>query len=243
VFAPLIGITTSVTVDKSPERAYVNLAYIRAVQGAGAVPVLLTPHLSAEAVAALWQRLDGLVLTGGGDIDPARFASTRHPTVDDVSPARDELELGLTRRAVGDDVPLFAICRGIQVLNVALGGTLIQDIPSERPGPIVHSQTEPRQQATHPVKVMGEGTRLGRILGVLEVDVNSMHHQAIDRPGEGLRAVAWAPDGIIEGVEMTGDDRFVLGVQWHPEELVGHDRAARNLFAAVVDAARRRARR
>ena len=163
--------------------------------------------------------------------------------MDDVSAARDELELGLTRRAVDENVPLLAICRGIQVLNVALGGTLVQDIPGERPGPIAHSQSEPRQQPTHAVKVMGEGTRLGRVLGALELDVNSMHHQAIDRLGAGLREVAWAPDGIIEGVEMSGDDRFVLGVQWHPEELVAHDRAARNLFAAVVDVARRRFRR
>jgi len=242
MFAPLIGITTSVTVDKTPERAYVNIAYVRAVQDAGGLPLLLPPHLSAEAQAALWPRLDGLVLTGGGDIDPVRFAAGRHAKVDDVSLARDELEIGLTRRALDDDVPLFAICRGIQVLNVALGGTLVQDLPSERPGPIAHSQREPRAQPTHAVKVMGEGTRLGRVLGALEVSVNSMHHQAIDTLGFGLREVAWAPDGVIEGVEMPGEERFVLGVQWHPEELVGHDPAARNLFAAVVDAARRRRR-
>ncbi len=240
--APLIGITTSVTVDKSPERAYVNIAFIRAVQEAGGIPLLLPPHLSPDVQAALWPRLDGLVLTGGGDIDPARFGQPRHAKVDDVSPARDELEITLTRRALDDDVPLLAICRGIQVLNVALGGTLIQDLPGERPGPIAHSQREPRQQATHPVKVIGEGTRLGRVLGALEVSVNSMHHQAIDALGFGLHEVAWAPDGIIEGIEMPGDERFVLGVQWHPEELVGHDPAARNLFAAVVDAARCRPR-
>jgi putative glutamine amidotransferase len=162
--------------------------------------------------------------------------------VDDVSPARDDLELGLTRRAVADAVPLFAICRGMQVLNVALGGTLVQDILSERPGALVHSQKAPRHEATHPVKVLGEGTRLGRVLGALEVEVNSMHHQAIERLGDGLREVAWAPDGVVEGLEMPDEERFVLGVQWHPEELVGHDQAARNLFAAIVDAARRRAR-
>jgi putative glutamine amidotransferase len=239
--APLIGITTSVTIATSPERAYVNGAYIKAVQAAGGVPLLLTPHFTPEVQAALWQRLDGLVLTGGGDIEPARFGQARHPTVDDVSPARDDLELGLTRRAVADAVPLFAICRGMQVLNVALGGTLVQDIPSERPGALGHSQKAPRHEATHPVKVMGEGTRLGRVLGALEVEVNSMHHQAIERPGDGLREVAWAPDGIVEGLEMPDEERFVLGVQWHPEELVGHDQAARNLFAAIVDAARRRA--
>jgi len=241
--APLIGITTSVTVDKIPERAYVNGTYIRAVQDAGGIPVLLTPHFTPEVQAALWQRLDGLILTGGGDIEPERFGEARHPAVDDVSPARDDLEIGLTQRAIGDDVPLFAICRGIQVLNVALGGTLVQDIPSEWPNALGHSQKAPRHEPTHAVKVMGEGTRLGRVLGTLEVDVNSMHHQAIKQLGDGLREVAWAPDGIVEGIEMPGEDRFVLGVQWHPEELVGHDQAARNLFAAIVEAARRRAGR
>jgi len=240
---PLIGITTSVTVDKVPERAYVNGTYIRAVQAAGGIPVLLIPHFTPEIPAALWQRLDGLLLTGGGDIEPARFGEARHSTVDDVSPARDALEIGLTHRALDDAVPLFAICRGIQVLNVALGGTLVQDIPSEIPGGLAHSQQAPRDEPTHPVKVMGEGTRLGRVLGALEVEVNSMHHQAIKRLGDGLTPVAWAPDGVIEAVEMPGDERFVLGVQWHPEELVGRDAAARNLFAAIVDAARRRARR
>jgi putative glutamine amidotransferase len=240
---PLIGITTSVTVAKVPERAYVNGTYIRAVQAAGGIPVLLTPHLTPEVQAALWQRLDGLLITGGGDIEPARFGEARHPTVDDVSPARDALEIGLTQRALADDVPLFAICRGIQVLNVALGGTLVQDIPSEIPGARAHSQQTPRDEPTHPVKVMGEGTRLGRVLGALELEVNSMHHQAIKRLGDGLTPVAWAPDGVIEAVEMPGDERFVLGVQWHPEELVGRDAAARNLFAAIVDAATRRARR
>jgi putative glutamine amidotransferase len=238
--APLIGITTSVTVDKTPERAYVNGAYIRAVQAAGGIPVLLTPHFTAEAQAALWKRLDGLVLTGGGDIEPSRFGEVGHPTVDEVSPARDDLELGLTRRAVAEDVPLFAICRGIQVLNVSLGGTLVQDIPSEWPNALSHAQSAPRHEATHAVKIMGEGTHLGRVLGALEIEVNSLHHQAIKQLGDGLREVAWAPDGIVEGVEMPGEGRFVVGVQWHPEELITHDQAARNLFDALVDAARRR---
>jgi putative glutamine amidotransferase len=242
MLAPLIGITTSVTVGTIPERAYINGAYVAAVQAAGGIPLLVTPHFTPEVQAALWQRLDGLVLTGGGDVEPARFGQARHPAVDDVSPARDELELGLTHRAVADGMPLFAICRGMQVLNVALGGTLLQDIASERPGSLAHSQKAPRYEATHAVKVLGEGTRLGRVLGTLEIQVNSMHHQAIERLGEGLREVAWAPDGVIEAVEMPGDERFVLGVQWHPEELAGHDPAARNLFAAIVDAARHRAR-
>jgi putative glutamine amidotransferase len=235
--APLIGITTSVTIGTSPERAYVNGAYIKAVQAAGGVPLLLTPHFTPEVQAALWQRLDGLVLTGGGDIEPARFGQARHPTVDDVSPARDDLELGLTRRAVADAVPLFAICRGMQVLNVALGGSLYQDVGTEPGTTLAHSQKEPRDQPTHKVTV-APGSRLSDVLGVEEVETNSMHHQAIKKLGHGLTAVAWAPDQIVEGLELPDHPGFALAVQWHPEELVGHSDAARRLFAALVTHAR-----
>jgi putative glutamine amidotransferase len=237
--APLIGVTASVTVDKYPERTYVNAAYLTAVQRAGGVPVPLAPQLDGAARARLFERLDGLMLTGGGDIDPARFGEARHPKTYEVSDARDALELELTERAIAAKVPLLAICRGIQVLNVALGGTLYQDIPSEPGSPIEHSQQERRDRPTHAVKVLGEGTRLGEILGALDLEVNSFHHQAVKRLGRGLRDVAWAPDGIIEGVELP-DEPFVVGVQWHPEDLVGHDAAARSLFAALVDAAGRR---
>ncbi len=234
---PLIGVSTSITVGTSPERAYVNTTYLRAVQAAGGIPVLLPPRVEGDARRVLWERLDGLILTGGGDIDPARFGEAPHPKTADVSPARDALEIELVERALHDDVPLLGICRGLQVLNVALGGSLHQHLPTQ---PILHSQTEPRDRPTHAVKVMGEGTRLGRVLGALEVQVNSMHHQGIHRLGRGLRKVAWAPDGVIEGIEMDGAERFVIAVQWHPEELVGHDPTARGLFTAVVDAARRR---
>jgi putative glutamine amidotransferase len=236
--APLIGVTTSISVEASPERAYVNSAYLRAVQDAGGVPVLLPPPLEGPARAALWGLLDGVVLTGGGDVDPACFGEARHPAVSEVAAARDTLEIDLTRYALERRLPLLAVCRGIQVLNVALGGTLYQDIASEPGSPINHSQSEPRHQPTHAVKVE-DGTRLARILGALELDVNSSHHQAIKGLGRGLRAVAWAPDGIVEGVEHATAD-FVVGVQWHPEELAGHDPAARRLFQAVVAAARSR---
>ena len=247
---PLIGVSTSITVDRPPERAYVNTAYLRAIQEAGGIPVLLPPELDPAGLGALWPRLDGLILTGGGDIDPVRFGEERHSATSEVSPARDDLEIGLVHRALADDVPVFAICRGVQVVNVALGGSLYQDIAdqyhdpadSERK-PLRHSQTEPRERPTHAVKVRGEGTRLGAILGTLELDVNSMHHQAIKTLGQGLTDVAWAPDGIVEGVELADGDRFVVGVQWHPEELVARDPAARGLFAALVGAARGRTRR
>jgi putative glutamine amidotransferase len=237
---PLIGVTMSTTPDgaagKNPPRAWLNNAYFRAVVNAGGIPVLLPPHLDARALDALWPRLGGILLTGGGDVDPARFGEARHPTVADVSEARDRLEIEVTERATRDRRPLLAICRGVQVLNVALGGSLHQDIASDIGTTIAHAQTAPRDQPTHPVKVMGEGTRLGATLGAPEVEVNSMHHQALKRLGRGLREVAWAPDGIIEGIEIPGD-ALVVGVQWHPEELVAHDSAARNLFRTLVAAA------
>lgn len=233
---PFIGISTSITTDRTPERAYVNTAYFLAVQRAGGIPVLLPPRLDDGALEALWFRLGGLILTGGGDIDPARFGQTPHPATADVSAARDGLELGLAARALAERRPLLAICRGLQVLNVACGGTLRQDIPGVIPGPIAHSQKEPRAQATHDVKVEA-GAELGEVLGRLDVAVNSLHHQAVDRLGRGLRAVAWAPDGVIEGIELAEHRGFVLGIQWHPEDLAGHDPAAANLFAALVRAA------
>ncbi len=130
--APLIGVTTSITVGEYPERAYVNSAYLRAVEQAGGIPVLLAPQLSAKARAALWGRIDGLVLTGGGDIEPARFGEAAHATTALVSAERDALELELVDRALRDDVPVFAICRGLQVLNVALGGSLHQHLRRRR---------------------------------------------------------------------------------------------------------------
>lgn len=238
---PLIGVSTSVTVDRYPERAHVNATYLDAVQQAGGVPVLLPPQLDASARAELLTRLAGVLLTGGGDIDPARFGEARHPTTAEISTARDGLEIELTRWAIETRTPLLAICRGLQVLNVALGGSLHQDIPTEPGSPLDHRQAalqaRARGTAVHQVKVQ-DGSQLARILGALEVDVNSFHHQAIHRLGRGLKSVAWAPDSIVEGVELVDASRFIVGVQWHPEELVGHDRTARNLFSALVERAR-----
>ena len=239
---PLIGVSTSITVGEYPERAYVNSAYLRAVEQAGGIPVLLPPQLSAAARETLWRLLDGLVLTGGGDIEPGRFHETPHPKTSLVSAERDALELELVDRALREDVPVFGICRGLQVINVALGGSLHQHIPDAVGQTVEHSQPEKRHVATHPVKLLAEGTRLGGILGSPELAVNSFHHQALNRLGSGLREVAWAPDQVIEAVEHEDQRRFVVAVQWHPEDLVDHDAASRALFTAVVQAARARGR-
>lgn len=244
---PLIGVTISVTVPRDseerskPERAYVNAAYLLAVQEAGGVPVPLPPQLDERSLLELAERLDGLLLTGGGDLDPALFNEPPHPTLLEVSRARDTLELALVRNFLRARRPILAICRGIQVLNVALGGNLYQDVATDPGTAIKHNQNDgPRDQPAHPVKVVS-GSFLARILGSEELLVNSMHHQAVKAPGPGLLPVAFAPDGIIEGVELENPDpsHFVLGVQWHPEELVTKDPTARRLFHAFVDASHR----
>src|SRR5215831_10953375 len=144
--APLIGVTTSITVDKIPERAYVNSAYLHAVQQAGGVPVVLPPQLSTSSSDRLARGLDGLLLTGGGDIDPAVFGEAPHPTVSEVAPTRDALELAAVRTALERRMPILAVCRGLQILDVALGGTLFQDVGSDPGSQLPHSQQEPRDQ-------------------------------------------------------------------------------------------------
>jgi putative glutamine amidotransferase len=234
---PLVGVTTSITVGSAPERAYVNSAYLYAVQQAGGVPVLLPPQLSRSSLDRLVRGLDAVLLTGGGDVDPARFGEAPHATLYDVAPARDALETSVTQLALERRTPLLAICRGIQVLNVAMGGSLYQDVSTDPGTEIQHSQTEARDQATHKVTVTS-GSRLAKVLGADDVEVNSFHHQVVKTLAPGLKAVAWAPDQLIEGVEADDDSRFVLGVQWHPEHLVGRSEPARRLFAALIDAAR-----
>ena len=237
---PRIGITTSLTVQKTPERSYLNSSYIQAIQQAGGAPIPLPPLLSHDALDEIYPLLDGILLTGGGDIDPKRFGEAPHPTLFDVVPERDQLEISLVKRALSDGKPLLAICRGIQVLNVALGGSLYQDIASELGSSLQHSQSEPNDQPTHKVKVMPQSF-LSEVLGKEELEVNSLHHQAVKALGRELMATAYAPDQIIEGIELadSAPRRFVLGGQWHPEELVARDESSCRLFSAFVSASRK----
>ena len=238
---PLIGITGFRSQPSGPLARYTfNLseAYVRAVQTAGGLPVVITPVLTEDVLHELFVRLDGLLLAGGGDIDPAIFGQTRHRYTSSVSAERDRTELTLAHWAMAQDKPVLAICRGIQIMNVATGGTLIQDIPTQVQSPLVHHYTDdtPRDFIAHTIRV-NDGTRLASILGATEVTVNSWHHQSCDAQGKDLVYTAWSPDGIVEGAEVPGH-RFAIAVQWHPEEMF-HDRADMlALFRALVETSR-----
>ena len=236
---PLIAVTTSIApaANGRPERATLNSAYLRAVEGAGGAPVMIAPRFDDETVSALMANVSGLVLTGGGDVDPARYGEAPNGTqMDSVSAERDTMEATALRIALERGLPVLAICRGMQLLNVALGGSLYQDLRSQCPSDINHTQTadgrHTRDEVTHGVRVKA-GTCLASILGGTDLRVNSMHHQALRALGRGVTAVAWAPDGVVEGVEVPGEC-WVVGVQWHPEDLVAGHEHARRLFAGFA---------
>lgn len=220
---------------KGQPAAQVNATYIHAVQKAGGAPLLIPPQAGPAALSELLGSARAVLLTGGGDVDPALYREPRHPAVAGVSPERDQVELALIRFALGQQVPLLAICRGMQILNVALGGSLIQDIPDLFPTAIAHAVPEPRDAPSHDVRIQ-PGSRLADLAGALTLGVNSRHHQAVDRLGEGLLPVAWADGDLVEGLEMPG--RWVVGVQWHPENMVDSSPPALALFEGLVRAAR-----
>ncbi len=237
---PIIGITTSIAPEgASPERAVLNGAYIKAIQCAGGVPLILPPQLQPEQLEALLDLIDGVVLSGGGDVAPALYTlEAPHSTVSGVSAERDATEAAVIRRVLADQKPLLALCRGMQVLNVVLGGTLYQDIATTTGDDIQHQQTKAgfgRSEFTHTVEVRS-GTLLANLVGAGRIAVNSMHHQALRALGSHLVVSARAPDGVIEAVEAPALGRFVLGVQWHPEELAEFSDGARALFRGVVEA-------
>jgi len=210
--------------------------YVRSVEQAGGMAVLLPPGAPADA-APLLDRLDGLLLSGGADVDPALYGQAPHPKLGRVVRNRDEFELALCREALRRDRPLLAICRGQQVLNVATGGTLIQDIPSVIAGAVDHDPPVERWDAVHEVGLL-QGSRLRAILGRDRLAVNSFHHQAVDVLGAGLVASAHSVgDGVVEGVEEPGR-RFAVGVQWHPEAFWRESQAFGSLFDALVQASR-----
>jgi putative glutamine amidotransferase len=241
---PLIGITTATYTDDSGlthSRAYNAIA--RAVARAGGLPVLIPTGIDEATLRGIYDRLDAVLLPGGPDIDPAYYGADRHPTTK-VDPARDAIEVPLARWAVEDDLPLFGICRGHQVINVALGGKLIQDIPSEiETTDIPHDMPRhlSRDSRLHGVDIAPD-SKLGAIMGSPHVAVNSLHHQAVSEVAPGMRITAYSPDGLVEATEVPGKS-FALSVQWHPEDLYEGDETMLRLFEAFVEAARERAER
>ena len=215
--APLIGVSVGHLPSGNRSIDGADREYSRAVQLAGGAPVLL-PATTGTDVGALVSRIDGLLLSGGGDVDPAAYGAERLPQTGGVDPQRDEVEFSLLAAALDRGLPVLGVCRGCQVINVALGGSLHQHVPDLTP--LEHLRRDPRDRISHTVAVE-KGSLLHEVVGREEVEVNSIHHQAVDRLARPLRAVACAPDGIVEAVEDPS--RPLLGVQWHPESLVPAD--------------------
>jgi len=232
---PVIGIGSDVQSRPGKrDRAFTYTTYIDSLRRAGAIPVLIPPQ--PEDAADLVEERDGLLLAGGDDCDPAICGEERNPSVEPMDARRQSNDLTLAKAARERGIPTLGICLGLQVMNVAAGGSLVQDINSEMQTEIEHV-SEPEDRARHNV-IIEDGTRLAAILGGgREINVNSSHHQAIKGIGRGFRVTAEAPDGIVEGLEDP-DHPFYLGVQWHPEDM-GGENSASALFGAFVEAARK----
>ncbi|MGZ4810159.1 MAG: gamma-glutamyl-gamma-aminobutyrate hydrolase family protein [Thermoanaerobaculia bacterium] len=232
---PVIGIGSDIHVTPGErDRAFVYTTYVESLRLAGAIPVLIPPQ--PENAAEIVSDLDGILLAGGDDFHPAAYGEEPHPTVEPMDERRQHNDLTLARLAREHHVPTLGICLGLQAMNVAAGGTLIQDINSHLETHIVH-ESDPADRVRHDV-LIEPGTKLATILPARQHDVNSSHHQAIKDVGKGLRVTARAPDGIIEGLEDP-QHPFYLGVQWHPEDMPGES-SATAIFGAFVEAARRR---
>ncbi|KYG89103.1 glutamine amidotransferase [[Bacillus] sp. KCTC 13219] len=226
---PIIALTMH-TGDKKLE---INETYIQSVELAGGIPLCI-PHLAAQDVETVLNKVDGLLLIGGHDVNPYLYAQEPHEKLGMFHTKRDNSDLAILQSALTRKMPILAICRGHQVLNVAFGGTLIQDIPSQWEQPIAHVQTSIRDEATHTVKIQGE--QLRGIFGAEQIRTNSFHHQAIDQLGEGLVAAGTALDGVNEAVEHS-EHPFCIGVQWHPEAMApSGDAHSIKLFKAFIEA-------
>jgi len=241
---PIIGISTMSDHDAAglhAPRFSNNQSYSKAVMAAGGIPLLI-PHVEdAESLRAIYECLDGVLIPGGVDINPRYFHEEARPEVDLPDNGLDFVETTLLPWALADDLPVFGICRGHQVLNVMLGGTLWQDIPTEYPTVFDHRESYKRKirdYLAHDVRIASD-SRLRQIVGAERIWVNTSHHQAVKLIAPGLRATAWSPDELCEGLEST-EHTFLLSVQWHPEEMVRKHESARRLFSTFVEAARAR---
>lgn len=233
----IIGISAGrVRAGQEVIRAAVNQRYVEAVQKAGGIPVIVPVGITARQFSTLFSRLDGFLLTGGDDIDPLQYGDEMHPSVGGVDVVRDEMEIAMVKWLLKEKKPLLGICRGFEIINVALGGTLYTHIADQLPNALHHPcyPDLPRDLLAHDVRIES-GSRLAQIMGKTQVEVNSLHHQGVKSLAPGLTASARASDGLLEGFEID-EYPFALGVQWHPEELV-HFPHMLALFKALVQAA------
>ena len=243
---PIVGIPTQTLQSlggisaEIPASWVMSQRYVLTLTTAGAIPWLI-PLVDSETLRGIYEALDGVFLPGGADIDPVSYGTAPHPMCDKTDRERDRVELALARWAIADGKPVLGVCRGMQLINVAAGGTLYQDLATQRPNGIKHDyfpfggQSFARDYLAHEVRI-AEDSRLARLFGPGPVKVNSMHHQGVRTLGAGLVATAHAPDGLIEAVEGP-DASYLLAVQWHPEALTERDAATRRLFAEFVEAA------
>ena len=233
---PIIGITTNYSTNSYGQPlVLLQQSYVKAIRQAGGVPVLIPSLIVQDGWDALYARLDGILFSGGGDIGLEYSPGDPHPRIDDVDPERDSIEMKMLNAAASDGKPFLGICRGCQVVNVALGGTLYTHLPDQLPNALDHSYPgSMRTVLVHQVKIE-EGTHTAEIFGEPIIKVNSLHHQGIKEIAPSLRVAGHAPDGLVEAIELP-DHPFGLAVQWHPEWLT--DQAGtRNLFRKFVDAA------
>ncbi|PLT28573.1 gamma-glutamyl-gamma-aminobutyrate hydrolase family protein [Peribacillus deserti] len=232
---PIIGITATTMFTSGFDSVYLHYSYVDSVIRAGGIPVVLP--IGNKELAQEWVSLcDGILLSGGEDIDPYHFGAEPHPRLGRVVPERDQTELDLIEYARKKKLPIFGICRGIQVLNVALGGNLIQDIESERMEYIKHAQQAARAASSHTIAIE-QDSLLGRISGKDSIRVNSFHHQAIGDVASSLKIGAVSKDGIIEAVEAADPDGgWMLAVQWHPEDMAAGDEIMHQLFVSFIEA-------
>jgi putative glutamine amidotransferase len=234
VSSPRIGVSGVVRTWDGADRTGVNAAYVQSLVVAGGVPVVLSPLIGASLAGRALDGLDGLMLTGGEDMDPSWYGAEPSPLLSPPSRDRDLFELALFAVARQRQLPILGICRGIQLINVALGGTLFQDLPSERPGAVEHRVDGPRDARSHRVRLQPD-SRASAALGETAVTVNSSHHQAIKQLAPGLVASGWTDDGLIEAAETPAGTPWLVAVQWHPEEMHAEVRAPeRGLFATLV---------
>ncbi len=234
--APWIGVTPShITSNSGVIQTSIPEAYFQAILRAGGIPILIPFEMDPALQAEFTSRLDGVMFSGGGDIQPSLYGSQPHPLVSSVDPVRDQLEIELFKQTLNTGKPFFGICRGLQLVNVALDGSLYEDILDQRPHALRHQYAPeyPRNHLAHRVRLEAN-SRIGALIPHHEIQVNSLHHQGIDRLAPDLRASGYAPDGLIEVVELPGYP-FGLAVQWHPEWLTDSPDMQR-LFSAFISA-------